>query len=104
MTKPYCPGVLPGNTVDGCCPVYWRLLLCLDGAEGLGELVGTGGGFGAATDALEALDYLRGCHASYEGAYALEVAVASSGKAYVFYLAVLKVYLYLARAGAAGLV
>ena len=41
MTKPYCPGVLPVNTVDGCyIQLAGGLLLCLDGAEGLGELVG----------------------------------------------------------------
>lgn len=80
------------------------LLLGLDGAEGLGELVGAGGGFGAATDAFETADHLAGCHSAHEGTYALEVAVASSGKADVFNLAVLAVYLNLARACAAGLV
>lgn len=40
MAKPYCPGVLPGNTVEDVIQLAGGLLLCLDGAEGLGELVG----------------------------------------------------------------
>lgn len=60
----------------------------LDAFEGLGELVGAGGGFLAAADTFEFGDDIFYFHTFHKGSNALQVAVTSTGEDDIFYNAI----------------
>ena len=72
-----------------CGEIRWRLFLRQSLLDGLGQLVGAGGAFEAATDAFQFGDDILGLHAINQSGDALRVAVAAAVELYVLQNAVL---------------
>ena len=85
-----------------CGEIRLRLFLRQRLLDGLGQLVGAGGAFEAATDAFQLGDDILGLHAIHQGGHALGVAITAAIELYVLQNAVLDFKLNGLAAGALG--
>ena len=76
---------LGGAVNEGCPSLFPFCFLCQGDLEGLGQLVGTGGGLVAAADALDLLDGILGPHPLHQAGHPLAVAVAAAIPGVGFY-------------------
>ena len=85
-----------------CGKIRLRLFLCQGLFDSLGQLVGAGSAFEAATDAFQLGDDIIRLHAVHQGGHALRVAVAATVELHVLQDAVLDFKLYRLAACALG--